>query len=225
MNPFVAFLILVPLLAAGVLTVGTVFSLVKHGPRWDVITAFVVLCAICGSLILLLKKTSRSPLLEFPGSDQVDVSIRKKLTGFFLLVIYLTLALMAIALLNIESVRNWVGLVCFILGLLMFYSAISQLRQDHPSQPSQSAESMTKHIGTLEMSLSSQTRMRNLLLVSLILMGSFAVILYRLLDLTRYFSLVDLVGFLFLGSTLWLWFTFNGISRRRKLQALKGLPR
>lgn len=225
MNPLVAFLILVPLLAAGVLTVGTVFSLLKHGPRWDVITAFVILCAICGALILLLKRTSRSPLLEFPGSDQVDVSIRKKLTGFFLSVIYLALGLMAIVLLNIESVRNWVGLVCFILGLLVCYSAISQLRQEHTPQPSQSAESMTKQIGTLEMSLSSHAKIRNLLLVSLILTGLFAVILYRLLDMTRYFSLVDLVGFLFLGSTLWLWFTFNGISRRRKLQALKGLLR
>ena len=221
MNPFIAFLILVPLLVSILFTIITALILIEDGPGWGIISALVILIAISGSLILLLKRTSRSPLLEFPGSDQVDVAIRRKLTTFFLVVIYGTLIFMAFFLVNIESVRNWLGVICTILGLLMCYSGIYQLRLIHIPEPNQSTESITKQIKMLEMFLSSRTITRNGLLASLILTGFLGVILYRRLEAVRYFSLLDLIGILFLTASLWLWFTLYGISRRRKLEVLK----
>lgn len=221
MNPFVAFLILFPLVVSVILASGAVVGLMKHGLRWDIISALIILVVIGGSLLVLLKRTFSTPLLEFPGSDQVDVSVRKKLTVFSLSVIYLALGLMAVLLIDVGSVRNWVGVVCFALGLLMCYSGISQLNPARTLQPEQSKESIASEVRILETSLSAFRKTRNYLLSSSILTAIFAVLLYKLMDGDRFFSIFDLFGSLFLLGTIVVWFVLNGISRQKKVIALR----
>jgi len=224
MNPFVAFLILFPLLVAGVFTLGAAYGLMKHGLQWDIVAAFVFFSAICGCLIVLLKRTSRGPYLDFPGSGQVDVSVRKKLTARVLLAAYLVLGFFALLLLhivNIESLRNWVGLTFILFGLALWYSGISQLHRAKTFQPQVSSESLVSQLQRIERSLASLVRTRNFLLFSATWTGLSLIVLYWLAEGARYVSLLDMLGFLFLMFSIWIWIALYRISLQKKMLALK----
>jgi len=221
MNPFVAFLIAVPLLVSGILTIAAGVLLIQEGPKWDFLAAFFVLLAISSFLVLLLRRTSRGSLLEFPGSDQIQESVRRDLTTFVLVILYAVLIGMGLVFFSVDSLRYWPGMLCAVLGLLTCYSGAFQLRQKHVPQLDQSQETITKQIKLIEISLSSHALTRNVLLGSLLVMGFFLVLLYKMLGWDRYFSFLDLAGFLFLGVSLWFWFTTNGIARRKKLETIR----
>ena len=221
MNPFVAFLIVVPLLVSGILTIAAGVLLLQEGPKWDFLVAFFVLLAISGSLVLLLRRTCRGSMLEFPGSDQIQESVKRDLTAFVLIILYAVLIGMGLLLFSVHSLRYWPGVLCVILGLLTFFSSAFQLRQKQVPQLGQPRETITKQIKLIETSLSSHALTRNVLLVSLILMGFFLVVLYTLFTLDRYFSMLDVAGFMFLGISLWVWFATNGIARRKKLETIR----
>ena len=93
-------------------------------------------------------------------------------------------------------------MLCAVLGLLTCYSGAFQLRQKHVPQLDQSQETITKQIKLIEISLSSHALTRNVLLGSLLVMGFFLVLLYKMLGWDRYFTFLDLAGFLFLGVSL-----------------------
>jgi len=221
MNPFVTFLIVVPLIVSGTLTIAAAILLIEEGPKWDFIAAFLVLLAISGSLVLLFKRTSRSSLVDFSGSERIEDSVRRSLTTFTLIILYSVLIAIGFALFSIDSLRNWLGALCMILGLLMCFSSAVQLWHKSVPQLSQSREIITKQIKVLEISLSSYTLTRSVLLVSLILMGISLVTLYKFLGWNYYLSLLDLTGFLFLGLSTWLWYTANGIARRKTLEIFR----
>lgn len=201
MNPFVTLLVVIPLFVSTILMIGSVFGIVKHGLKWDILTAFTIFASICAYLTLFLKKTVQKPLLEFPGSDAVSISIQKKITAFFLAVVYSAFGLMGLLLLlfNFKSVKNWLGVVCFILGLLMCYSGFFQLRKGKPSQFRESQESLASQHNRL-------VRTKKYLLSASIVTSFSIIFLYHLGEGSKFFSIFDLFGFLFLlfSSVSWL---------------------
>lgn len=204
MNPFVAFLIVVPLLISLALTVAAAALLLEEGLSWGLVSAFGILFAISGVLIFLLKRTSRSPFIEFPGDDRLDEGTRRQVTTFFTFVIFITLLLIAVFFVNLSSLRNWVGILCIILALLMACSSFLQLR--HTRRPlSELEEPSVKEIKSRKIFVAANAITAKLFPASLILMGFSLAILYWFLGGDHYFSLLDLIGVVLLGGALWLW--------------------
>jgi hypothetical protein len=205
MNPFVALLIIVPLLISLILTIAAAALLVEEGPSWGLVSAFGILFAISGALIFLLKRTSRSPSIEFPGDDRLDESTRRQLTTFFTSVIFVTLLLIGTFFVNIYSLRNWVGILSMVLALLMTCSSVLQFRRKRNRTLNELGEPNVREIKSREIFVAATTITSKLCPASLVLMGFSLVVLYWFLGADRYFSLLDLTGVLLLGGALWLW--------------------
>jgi len=95
-NPFVALLIIVPLLVSILFTTVSFLAIFWRGGQWDVVVAFLIFAGITATLVYMLIRTSRGSLLKFKGSDQVDLRTQRQATAFVLFVLYLTLGIIAL---------------------------------------------------------------------------------------------------------------------------------
>lgn len=215
MNPFLVFLILVPLLVSLIIFMGSILSLIQRGPRWDIILAVVLFGVLSGYLILVLRGifTMKASVIEFPWSSAVNESMRKRFTTFILTITFLVLFLMAVLLLNIESLRNWFGIGFFFFGLAMLLSGISSVRYQS------SGTSDANKLGLLEKTLSVHLRIGNLVLILHPIIGVGSVGLYWFSGGVRYFSIWDLYGFLFLLGSSCAWFYLYGKALQKQVDA------
>ncbi len=222
-NPFLLFLILVPLLVSLIFTIGSVFGLLSHGPSWDIIFSIVMFSAISYYLILLLQRVStlQGSLIEFPNSNLVNESIRRKVTSFLLTITYLVLFALAFLLFNIKSLKNWLGAGSFVLGLAMLLSGISYVQFGGISQLKPSDPSTANKLTSLESSLAGHLKARNYILLLHPILGVCLVLLYQFAGWTDYFSIWDLSGFLFLLASSCIWFILYGISMKKQVEALR----
>jgi hypothetical protein len=223
MNPFLTLLIMIPLIVSGIFAMGAIFGLIKHGPRWDIFSAFALFTIICGYLVELLRRslTRRWALLEFPGSAHVDISVKEKLTSLTLLETYFVIGLLAIYWFKVASVRKWAGLVLFTFGFILCCAAIYQLRQQRTPDHRLSAGVTATQLQMIEASLSSSMKKRNYFLISLVSLGLLAVMQYMFLGGASYWSFIDLLGFLFLVFSYGLWFILTNLAKARRACALR----
>ncbi len=224
MNPILAILILIPLLVSAALLFGAAIGLVKEGPRWDVLLALAFLSAICGYLLRVFTRalSRKGSLLEFPGSDQLDLGIRESLTKYVLLLTCFTMLLLASFVIEIDSMRNWIGLTFFLLGIATCYSAISRLGHREDLRHKLSIDVMAKQVKFLEAALAARTPRRIVYLLTVLLaLGVYSVVYYNVLGGVKYLSVFDLLGFLFLDFSYGLAVILGRLSAQRRLLALK----
>jgi hypothetical protein len=219
-NPFVTFLVLLPLVVALILGAGTIFGLIRYGPRWDIITALIIFVIISGALGVLLARTSKTSLIEFPGAEEIDVAGKRRVTVFVLLVLYISLFLFFWLIFNVELVRNWLGAICIMLALSMIYSGVLQLRQAHSLAPERSKELVAAEIRQHELFLSTYKKTTRWLVVSSAITGLSVPVLFSILDGDRYISMLDLVGLILLLASIVIWFILRGVSVQKKFGIL-----
>lgn len=205
MNPFVAFLILVPLLISLIAVLAVTAILLEKGPSSGLLLTLAIFLSISGALGFLLKRTSRSPFIEFPGSDRLDEGTQRQLTTFFVSVIFVTLTLIALLFINLSSMRNWLGGLSVLLALLMVCSSVHHMRQTRRGPLSGLGQTTGQEIERGGLLVSATTVARNLFPASLILMGVSVLVLYWGFGGDRYLSVLDVGGLLLLGFALWLW--------------------
>jgi phosphatidylglycerophosphate synthase len=221
MNPFVAFLIVVPLFVSIVLFVGAFFGLIQHGPRSDIIAAIIILAIMSCALGFLLVKTSKTRLIEFPGRQQVDVAVRRRETIFLLTIIYGGLILIAVLVFKIEHIRNWLGAICTVLASLIIYSGIHQLKQANGNGCGSPADFVGGEIRRYEAFLSTYKKTRSWLVASSLTTAFCLSVLFWLLNGDRYISVLDLVGLLFLLGGIVIWFRLIGRLVQKKMFFLR----
>lgn len=224
MNPFWLFLLLIPFVGFLILAIGMVVYMVKEEMRLSVLFLFIMFSGISGYLLyLLVKSLKKGALLEFPGSDKLDISVTKRITSFNIALTYIILTALAIAIFNVESIRNWVGVIAFFFGVAICLSGLSMLKQakTFPLKTPVDLELINRQIAMLQMSLSSYVKKRKYVLGSLVLFGVLGVGLFEFLNGRSYLSYFDLLGLLFLLFSTIVLLVLNGIAVRQKLDILK----
>jgi len=223
MNPFLTLLIILPLIATVLLMLGMLGSFFWQGPRWDVlpfIIFFVIFGGIAVYLVRLLRRTvtAEGGIVELPVSPEMKEAtrpFRKRLTTMVLLEVYGLAGCVAIAAFGFESLRYWIGGICFILGILFLISAWLADRsfQQVPSGP----EARAAQIAWLDQSLTTTRKSRNYILVSFPFLAFYMTWTYQASHGEGSFSLFDLIGVLFVLATSALWF----VMRVRALSTLR----
>jgi hypothetical protein len=219
MNPFLTFLIVLPLLVAALLMLGALGGLAQHGLRWDILAALIVAGSIGAYLVWLLRRTltAKGSILEFavtPELNETTQQFRQRLTPVVLLGTYVLLAILAIVLFGLESLRHWLGGFCFILGSLLLTFGLLAGRSFQ--QPPSGAQARTIQATLLDRSLTTTIRARNYILISHAALALYVTWAYQASNGAGHLSLFDLTGFLFLLGSSAVWFILRG--RALKMQ-------
>ena len=191
MNPFVAFLILVPLILGLVLWAGTILTLITYGPSWGIIVANLIIALLCFALIYLLVRMSRGDILDDKEIRHLSAHDRRRLTGYILFATYVTLFLLLLVITNLASLRNWLGILSIVMSLSMLISTISEARRTRALQANVS-----------ELYL----RLRNRLFGAVLLTACSMVVVFWIFNGGRYISHFDFFALLtlFVSSGLWM---------------------
>lgn len=220
MNPFLTLLIALPLIATALLMFAMLGILVEQGPRWDNLPFFIFFIIFGGIAVYLMRllrrtATTEGGIVELPVGPEMEEAtrpFRKRLTTIVLLEVYGLAGGVAIAAFGFESLRYWIGGICFILGILFLISA--WLADRSFQQPPSGPEARAIQISWLDQALTTTRKARNYILVSCPLLALYVTWTYHASHGEGYFSLVDLIGMLFLLATSALWF----ITRVRALK-------
>jgi hypothetical protein len=222
MNPFLAFLICVPLAVAFILDLVVIYcAIFLAGPVGEKIAAIIVLTAIATSLIYLLVRSSRAPLLDFAGSERVDAATRQSVTNLIVATMYVVLFGGALALGIIEHLRYWIGIGCAILGSLMLYSGIVHLKQARDLPRDWTPELITSYLARHEVLSPAHRKTRNWLIACFLITAIFAWPAFRFSQAEQYISVSDLLGILFLLASAVSWVILTGISLEKKVIVLR----
>ena len=223
MNPFLTLLITLPLIATALLMLVMLGILVEQGPRWDNLPFFIIFIIFGGIavyLVRLLRRTATAEggIVELPESPEMKEAtrpFRKRLTTIVLLEVYGLAGCVAIAAFGFESLRYWIGGICFILGILFLISAWLADRsfQQVPSGP----EARAAQVAWLDQSLTTTRNSRNYIVGSYPLLALSMTWTYHASHGEGSFSLFDLIGVLFVLATSALWF----VMRVRALSKLR----
>ena len=217
MNPFLTLLIALPFIATTLLILGLLIGLIQEGPRWDFIFLLIVFGSIAGYLAKLLRRTSTAEggIVELPVSPEIQESsrpFRKRLTTMVLLEVYGLAVCVAIAVFGFDSLRYWIGGICFALGTLLLNSAWLA----DPSFQQSGHEGRAAQVAMLDQSLATTRKSRNYILVSYPLIALYLTWAYQASHGEGSFSLFDLLGALFVLATSALWFVLRVQALRRQ---------
>ncbi len=207
MNPFITLLITLPLIATVLLMIGLLAMIVQG--EWEGIILFIFFGGIAAYLVKLLQRTAtvEGGTVELPVSPEIAESsrpFRKRMTIMVLLEVYGLAGFLVIALVGFESLRYWIGGICFILGILLLISGW-QAKQSF-QQASSGPESRATQIALLDQSLTTIRRSRNYVLVAYPLIALYLAWTYHASQGEGSFSLFDLVGVLFVLAASAFWF-------------------
>jgi hypothetical protein len=230
MNPFLTLLITLPLIATALLMLVMLGILVEQGPRWDNLPFFIIFIIFGGIavyLVRLLRRTATAEggIIELPVNPEMKEPTRpyrKRVTAIVLLEIYGLAGCVAIAAFGFESLRYWIGGICFVLGIHFLMSAWLADRSfpQFPSGP----EFRAAQIGWLDQSLTTMRKSRNYILVSYPFLAFYMTWIYQASHGEGSFSLFDLIGALFVLATSALWFVMRVRAlktQREKLSAIR----
>jgi len=217
MNPFLNLIFLIPLIVSLLLLVGSFIGLILTGPRWDIILSILIFGVISSYLIFALRKAStrEGSLIKFPGSNAVNESTRRKITTVYLSAVYLGLFSLALILFNFKSLRNWLGIGGFVLGLAFLFSGISLFRSARSLEALTSESAAQNRLHLLKRSISVNLKRRNYILIINAFAGIILVWFYLFYDGALYFSVLDLFGFIFFLSSFCVWFVLHGKSMQQ----------
>jgi len=222
MNPFLTFLILVPLLASFVVVAGSIFGLTLHGPRWDIISIILIFSAISLYLSVLFKRsfTIDGSLMTIPGNN-TNEPLRRKFTNVVLFPAYLVLLSMVLFIFKTHSLRGWIGSAGFLLGFSLLLSGFLHHRSVRIEPPSSSGDEYQHRLALFEQTAVTFLKTRNIVLILNALVGIISVWFYFYSQGAHLLSQLDLFGLLFLLGTSCIWFVECGKAMRNKVDVLK----
>ena len=129
MNPFLVFLILIPLLGTLVLIFGLVLGLKNEGPVPSIILAILFFVSLLGFLVWALKRalSTTTSIIEFPGDAPLTYAKKSQLSNLMLVSTYLVLFFAAISLFKFD-LKYFLGILSIALSLSMNWAALKQFR-------------------------------------------------------------------------------------------------
>ena len=218
MNPFVAFLIFVPLIVSFFLWAVATWALVNQGPKWDIIVTNLIFAVISGALIYMLMRTSKGPVLDDKEIQHINIATRRTLTRQVLAVTYVVLFLLLSMVMNLRSLRNWLGFVSTIMAIAMVVSAVWEFRHTKTER----LETSERGRDHYEASHSGYSRIRNRLVASTILTACSTTLLFWNFNGQRLISTFDFIGLLLLAGSAVIWLIAK--MKRGDGQPLGGKP-
>ena len=197
MTFLLAIFVLVPLAVAVAGTFLVLLLLYHKGISGELVLVLLISMSLTASLAYMAFRILRRPKLELAGGVAAPPFIGSLLVG---LVVVQTAAMVALAFafnLGAFSVRNWVGGICLVLGLLPLCTGSWLLLSTHWRIRSGGKNSL---VGTenLEETIALQAKNTRILVPSSLFAVVASVVAYYSFDGARYFSLLDLGGVIFL---------------------------
>jgi hypothetical protein len=222
MNPFLTFLIFVPLLASLFVVAGSVLGLTLHGPRWDIISIILIFSVISLFLSFLFKRslTSDGSLITIPGNN-TNESLRRKFTNVVLFPAYLVLLSMALFIFNTYALRGWMGTVGFLLGLSLLLSGYLHLRSVRNKPLSMFGDGYQNRLALFEQTTATFLKTRNMVLILNAFVAIITIWFYFHSQGAQVLSRLDFFGLLFLLGTSCVWFVDCGNVMQNKVNLLK----
>jgi len=217
-NPFLAFLICIPLVLTIMLDVAAIYSVLfppgeifTNAPLSGKIGAICVLTTITAYLLYLLVRTFRRPFLEFKGSEKLPPAAKQQLSNFVLAATCAGPLILIFALIRIQHVRYWIGAGSGILGLFMVYLGIVELNQRRNVLSFGKKESIVSQSEQYKAVISGN-RTRNLLIALFLTVALLAWPAFHFSNADRFLSVFDLLGTLFLLASVIFWLKASGVS-------------
>lgn len=201
MNPFLSFLILVPLLVSLVLCAGLLLLLWHKGPRLGIAIPLLLISGISVYLLLVFKKTFSPKDAEFaiPGSEILNEADRKSLTSFYLILTYLVLGFCGLLLFNYDSMRGWVGMLGFLMGITLLWSGIMMAR----------SETAITRSAYFRINRSLYPRRKRVFFILAVSIGFVILLQYRFAPWWKTISTWDISGILFLLASACVWLVLS----------------
>lgn len=221
MNPFLAFLIVVPLCGALFLAAAAGAVLLETRSIVGPAIAFIILSSITSSLAYLFYRASRGRGIEFPGSDRLDPRFRQLITTALVGLAYLMLVGAALLVWSVPSVRYWIAAVSSALGILCLLASVDAARRSMEPPQGFTGEMLNHQAMILERAVTSQERVRWYLFASLGIFAVLGPLCFVALPGQRYLAGLDLAGILFLAFSLSVWFSSNLRAQGRRLAAVR----
>ena len=208
MNPFLSFLIFIPLIVSFVLSLGAAVVLYKDGPSVGMVMVFSAMSGICGYLIYLFINplSLKEGSLQYPGGEKLTDWQKKRLTNLDLLSAYTALTIGGLFLFDYELMKGWFGALAFVMGLVLVWSAISILRTSKAI--SQSFE--------FQAARAFYPRRKTFFYLFAAGLGAIILFSYHFVDSWQFISPWDISGVLFLLACSCLWLTLS--ERKRQIE-------
>jgi hypothetical protein len=177
------------------------------------VTGFFAL-ALCLAITWLFSDRE----LRFSGDEHVDPSVRKQLGTFVLVIAGLTL-IVPLLVFNAQSLRHWIGAVCLVLASLVIFGS-RPLRRSFEEKWEHDWSTGAREAADFESTRSNLSR--KIFVRFLIRLNQIALtVLYYYYAGSRYFSLLDLLGFICLLMSFDVLFFLVMMRRKRRYKTGK----
>jgi drug/metabolite transporter (DMT)-like permease len=216
MNPFISFLIVVPLALCIIVDAVAIYSAIFLGA--PTVAIIFVLTPLSAVLVYLFMRARRNPFLDFKGAQNADPAARNFLTNFVLIVIYVALFGGLAFVLQVNNARYWIGSICTIFGIFMLASAVLQvirLKRHVNKAARESNDAALYRLEQYQSVVVPEKKMRKWLIVSFLIAAVLAWPIFTSFNLGRFLSVFDLFGLLFLSGAVVLWVVISGMALDR----------
>jgi len=223
MNPSFFTFLLLPFLLSLIFLIGTFAGILIHGPKWDITIGFIIFASLTTYLGFMMQKAAskKGSLIEYPGSEKVPTQTRIFQTNFVIISTFVYLLGLGLFIFNIKHVRNFPGLGFSVLGLVLWYSAISNLIRSRNFKFGDNKEALNNQLNSFERAFRVHAKFQAVFILSLIILALIASFYFVSTPASNYFSLFDLIGFLFFLTGYGLWFVLRRLSLKIKMEILK----
>jgi hypothetical protein len=217
MNPFLAFLLIAPMIISLVLIVGTIRGMILHGFRVDIAAAFFIASGLFSYLLLVFKEMwiSSSKTIEISEREHLPESFRRKFTNQTIGITYLILGTALVILLGYDSIRGLIAPVCFALGLTLMVSGFVSMRNQDEGKSSIFMEFTKDESQFLQFLLARYSKWNVYVFVMVSGLACAAVWHFYFGEGPLQLSLWELLSLLFLLASTAIWFFLYGIRLRR----------
>lgn len=201
MNPFLLFLIFIPLLVSLFLSIAFLGVIYEEGLSVGMVVVFGVMSGICGYLMYLFKKTLslKDGVLQYPYSESLTDWQKKRLTSLDLLSAYTALTIAGLFLFDYELMKGWFGVLAFVMGLILIWSAISIFR----------ASKSLSHSYEFQASLAFYPRKKHFFYIFAAGLGAIILLSYHFLASWQFISPWDIAGILFFLTCSCVWLALS----------------
>jgi len=197
MRLILAIFVLIPLAVAALGTFLVLLLMLDQGVAGGLVAALLIFGSLTTILAYMAFRILRRPQLELAPGVTAPPLINSLTVG---MVVAQTAGMVALAFalkLGTFSVKNWIGPICLVLGLVPLFSG-SWLLLSTRYRIRRRDKLPLVEIENLRVAIAAGDKASRILVSSSLLAVTFVVIAYYLLDGARYFSLLDVGGVAFL---------------------------
>jgi hypothetical protein len=197
MRFILAIFVLIPLAVAALGTFLVLLLMLDQGVAGGLVAALLIFGSLTTILAYMAFRILRRPQLELAPGVTAPPLINSLTVG---MVVAQTAGMVALAFalkLGTFSVKNWIGPICLVLGLVPLFSG-SWLLLSTRYRIRRRDKLPLVEIENLRVAIAAGNKASRILVSSSLLAVTFVVIAYYLLDGARYFSLPDVGGVAFL---------------------------